>query len=250
MEYLNLENVSTKINDKAILKNISCNFPKSKISVIIGRSGAGKSTLLKAISRFWDYTGSILYNNQELRGIPADKLRKDLAYVGQVPVAFRGSVLDNMIFSRKYHKMDIDRKILENFIAMVGLDPSIMNQKAKSLSVGQTQRLHLARTLSNNPSTLLLDEPASALDVISKNKFEEMIVKLKSANPELTIIIVTHDLNQARNIADYLILIEEGKLLLEEEADLFFSKSLIGEVKDKDSDMLEKLINKLTGDVN
>lgn len=250
MKYLSLNDVSVKINENAILSNISCNFPKSQISVIIGRSGAGKSTLLKTISRFWDYSGSIYYKDQDIKNTVVNILRKDLAYVGQTPTAFQGTVLDNMMFSRKYHNMEVDKETLEDFISIVGLNTSLMDQDAKSLSVGQTQRLHLARTLSNNPSTLLLDEPASALDVISKNKFEEMIINLKAVNPDLTIVIVTHDLNQARNIADHLILIEEGRLILEQEAKLFFSQSLIGEIDDKDSDMLENLINKLENEVN
>jgi ABC-type phosphate transport system ATPase subunit len=247
MKYLTMEGVSTKIKDKTILKNISCNFPKSKISVIIGRSGAGKSTLLKTITRFWKFSGNIFYKGSNLQNIPVDLLRKDIGYVGQIPIAFKGTVRENVIFPRKHHGMEYNDNLILNFINTVGLDSSLQYQNANTLSVGQKQRLHLARTLSNEPTTILLDEPASALDVISKSKFEKMILDLKSSNPELTVIIVTHDLDQARNIGDHLVLIEDGKLLLEEDAKTFFSKSLTGDTNDKDGDMLENLINKLAG---
>lgn len=247
MKYLSLEKVSTKIKDKLILHNISCNFPKSKISVIIGRSGAGKSTLLKTVARFWEYSGIIYYKDKNLRNTPANILRTDIGYVGQIPIAFRGTVEDNIIFPRKYHELSYDDDLITNLTDMVGLDRTLLHQDAKTLSVGQKQRLHLARTLANEPQTLLLDEPASALDVISKNKFEEMILNLKSANPELTILIVTHDLNQARAIGDHLILLENGELILEEDATEFFSQTLVGESDDKDGKLLEKLITKLTG---
>ncbi|MHA2097195.1 MAG: ABC transporter ATP-binding protein [Candidatus Kariarchaeaceae archaeon] len=247
MKYLSLEKVSTKIKDKLILQKISCNFPKSKISVIIGRSGAGKSTLLRTITRFWEYSGTIYYNNTNLRDIPANVLRKEIGYVGQIPIAFNGSVRDNITFPRQYHKMKFDEDLITNLTDMVGLDRTLLEQDAKTLSVGQKQRLHLARTLANEPTAILLDEPASALDVISKSKFEDMIINLKTTNPDLTIIIVTHDLNQARNIGDHLILLEKGELIVEEGVTEFFAQTLVGDAEDKDGKLLENLIEKLTG---
>ncbi|OLS19977.1 MAG: putative osmoprotectant uptake system ATP-binding protein YehX [Candidatus Heimdallarchaeota archaeon LC_2] len=245
---MSLVDITTTIKSKKILKNINCNFPRSKISVIIGRSGAGKSTLLKTIAQFWTYTGKIIYQKEDIKKTDVDILRRNLSYVGQIPVAFEGTVKENIEFPRKFHQMDVNDDITDDLIKLVGLDLSLKDQDAKTLSVGQKQRLHLARTLANEPHTLLLDEPASALDVISKNKFEEMILSLKSANPELTILIVTHDLNQARAIGDYLVLIENGKVILAEESDQFFSQTLVGKTDDKDGKLLQKLIEKLTGE--
>ena len=245
---MSLANITTTIQSKKILENINCDFPKSKISVIIGRSGAGKSTLLKTIAQFWPYSGIITYQTEDIKKIEVNILRRNLSYVGQIPVAFDGTVKENIEFPRRYHQMEINENITDDLIKLVGLDLSLKDQDAKTLSVGQKQRLHLARTLANEPHTLLLDEPASALDVISKNKFEEMILSLKSANPELTILIVTHDLNQARAIADYLVLIEKGKVIVAEDADLFFSQTLVGKTDDKDGKLLQDLIEKLTGE--
>lgn len=248
---LHVEGLNLRLQDDIILKDLSCKIPKSKITVLIGRSGAGKSTLLKSIVRFFNYTGKISYNNFNVMDKQINELRKEIAYVGQVPTVFPGKVRSNILFGRKYWKMSVDDEIAKKFITMVDLDPSILDKSADKLSVGQKQRVHLARTLALEPQVLLLDEPASNLDVISKNKFETMIFKLKKENPDLTVVVITHDLMQARRVGDHLILLDQGRVLLEENADDFFKKTLInGNKQEDDGELLEQLLLKLNQEVN
>lgn len=248
---LRVQGLNLVLNNEEILKELSCEIPKSQITVLIGRSGAGKSILLKSIVRFFNYTGKITYNKSDVMDIQINELRKEIAYVGQVPTIFPGKVRSNILFGRKYWNMTADEKIARKYITMVDLDPSILDKSADKLSVGQKQRVHLARTLALEPKVLLLDEPASNLDVISKNKFEAMIFKLKEDNPDLTVVVITHDLMQARRVGDHLILLDQGRVLLEEKADEFFKNTLInGNDEEDDGELLAQLLMRLNQEVD
>jgi ABC-type phosphate transport system ATPase subunit len=247
---LQVQGLNLVLNNESILKELSCEIPKSLITVLIGRSGAGKSTLLKSIVRFFNYTGKITYQNANILDRQINELRREIAYVGQVPTVFPGKVRSNILFGRKYWNMTADDNVAKKYIAMVDLDPSILDKSADKLSVGQKQRVHLARTLALEPKVLLLDEPASNLDVISKNKFETMIFKLKEDNPDLTVVVITHDLMQARRVGDHLILLDQGRVLLEENSDDFFKNTLINGHEEDDGELLEQLLLRLNKEAN
>ena len=133
-----IEGLNLVLQDDIILKDLSCTIPKSEITVLIGRSGAGKSTLLKSIVRFFNYTGKITYNASDVMDIQINELRREIAYVGQVPTVFPGKVRSNILFGRKYWNMSADNKIAEKYIAMVDLDASIPHTTSMVLQSNNT----------------------------------------------------------------------------------------------------------------
>ncbi|MHA2091626.1 MAG: ABC transporter ATP-binding protein [Candidatus Kariarchaeaceae archaeon] len=223
---LDLNQLSLSIAGTSILENITCSFPKGKTIVIVGPSGAGKSSLLKCINRIYQFEGEISYNKISISNINIRKLRKELAYVPQAPVVFPGTVEDNILWGRKLWGMTADYDIASRFLDSVGLAEDCIHRDASKLSLGQQQRLHLARTLAIEPQILLLDEPASSLDAISKDAFEKLIQQLKNMDPNLTILVITHDLDQAKRIAEFAILLDKGMIILKEKADQFFNRVL------------------------
>lgn len=223
---LEVNQLSLSISGTSILENITCSFPKGKTIVIVGPSGAGKSSLLKCINRIHLFEGDISYNKISIRNINIRKLRKELAYVPQVPVVFPGTVEDNILWGRKLWEMPGDDEIARNLLHSVGLAEDCIHRDASKLSLGQQQRLHLARTLAIEPHVLLLDEPASSLDAISKDAFEKLIKQLRKIDPNLTLLVITHDLDQAKRIADFAILLDKGAIILKEKADTFFNRVL------------------------
>jgi ABC-type multidrug transport system fused ATPase/permease subunit len=218
--------LSLSISDTPILENITCSFPKGKTIVIVGPSGAGKSSLLKCINRIYQFKGRINYNEISIKDLNIRQLRKELAYVPQAPVVFPGTVEDNILWGRRLWEMASDNSIARNFLFSVGLPEECILRDASKLSLGQQQRLHLARTLAIEPHILLLDEPASSLDAISKDAFEKLIKQLRDRDPNLTILVITHDLDQARRIADFAVLLDKGRIILKEKADQFFNRVL------------------------
>lgn len=245
---LSCKNLNTVISTTTILKDVSCSFPKSSVTIIIGRSGAGKSTLLRSLVRFYGSTGQIIFNGENIDELSINELRRSIVYVGQIPVTFPGTVKENLAYGRQHWGLEVNDEILTSYLDLVGLEIDLTRNSDK-LSVGQKQRLHLARSSAIGPEILLLDEPASALDVISKNKFEQMITKLREANSNLTIIMVTHDLDQARRMGDHLILLEEGDILLSESNKQFFENTLVNkEIGINDGALLENLIQRIRGE--
>lgn len=225
------------LDNTPILKNLEFEIPQNKISIIVGPSGAGKSTFLKSLVRFLPYTGEVLFKETEISNIEVKRLRSKVVYVSQVPVVFPGTVAENILWGRELWQMDESFQV-EELLEQVGLPREIKDQNAENLSGGQKQRLHLARSLAIEPEVLLLDEPASSLDAISKEDFEKLIQKLIKSQKQLTIIMVTHDLDQAKRIAEYAILIVDGENRLAAVSEQFFNQ-----VKDMtQADTLRELI--------
>ena len=193
--------------------------------------------------RLISYTGSISFRDTQLDKINVRELRKKVCYVPQIPEMFPGSVESNILWARSIWKLSIPENYVRDLLEMVDLDDSVLHKDANDLSVGQKQRVCLARSLALEPEVLLLDEPDSALDAISRENFELLIKNLKEKNSELTLIMVTHDLHQASRIADYVILLDKGKIISEGDSNTFFS-SLESQ---SESDLLKKLINNKGG---
>ena len=234
-----IENLTTKIKDMTILENITCHIPEGKISTIIGASGAGKSTFLRTLVRLHDHSGSIYFRNTSIQDINVRQLRKQICYVPQVAEMFPGTVKSNILWARDLWKLPTNDDFVDKLLINVGLDPVLAGKEAKDLSVGQKQRVCFARSLALEPDVLLLDEPDSALDAISKESFENFIKDLRKINPALSIIMVTHNLQQANRMGDYVILLDKGSFVSQGESKEFFTEiqSL------KESDLLKHLIN-------
>ena len=196
------------------LKNINMEFPQKKLTALIGPSGCGKSTLLKSLNRMNDLvdgckiTGEIKIGDTNIyqRGVDLARLRKNVGMVFQRPNPLAMSVYDNIAYGPRTFgikkRADLDA-IVEKSLRGAAMWDEVkdrLNKSALGLSGGQQQRLCIARALAVEPQVLLMDEPTSALDPISTGKIEELCKELKN---EITVIMVTHNMQQAFRIADY-----------------------------------------------
>lgn len=219
---LEIKNLFVYYGEKEILKNINMSIEKNKIISIIGPSGCGKSTFLKTINLMIDdeedskVKGEIFFNGKNSVDIDKEKLRKEIGIVFQAPSPFPFSMYKNMTYAPVYYgirnKEELD-ELVKKKLEEVGLYGEVKNDIRKSalkLSGGQQQRLCIARSLSVDPEILLLDEPCSALDIQNTMKIEELLLKLAE---RYTIIIVTHNLFQARRISDYTGFFLDGQLI-------------------------------------
>lgn len=218
---LKLKNINVFYGDKKILDNINIEFERNKITSIIGPSGCGKTTLLKTINKIIleennaQITGYMEFDGINSNNIPIEILRKNIGIVFQNPTPFPMSIYKNISYALKYYgynKKYLENKIID-ILKSVNLYDEVkdkLNTSALKLSGGQKQRLCLARSLTVEPNILLLDEPCSSLDIVNSEKIENTLIKLKE---NYTIIIVTHNINQAKKISDNTIFMQDGKII-------------------------------------
>ena len=229
---LEVKNFSVSYDDKKILKNINMYIDRNKITAIIGPSGCGKSTFLKSLNMMITEEkgaktfGDIFFEGKNIKDFEVENLRKNIGLVFQTPTPFPFSIYKNMTYAPIYYgiknKNQLDNLVKEK-LKLAGLYDEIkdeINKSALSLSGGQQQRLCIARELTVEPEVLLLDEPCSALDIQNTIKIEEM---LKNLSKNYTIIIVTHNLAQAKRIADKTAFFFDGELLEYEDTEKIFS---------------------------
>ncbi|WP_300450455.1 phosphate ABC transporter ATP-binding protein PstB [Fusobacterium sp.] len=219
---LEIKDFSVNYGKSRVLKNINLEIEKNRITAIIGPSGCGKSTFLKSLNlmiteeKSSEILGKIYFNGKNIKDFQIENLRKKIGLVFQTPTPFPFSIYKNMIYAPVYYgikdKKELDKIVKEKLI-LAGLYDEIkdeMNKSALSLSGGQQQRLCIARELTVEPEILLLDEPCSALDIQNTMKIEEM---LKNLSSKYTIVIVTHNLAQAKRIADKTAFFFDGELV-------------------------------------
>ncbi|WP_090129216.1 phosphate ABC transporter ATP-binding protein PstB [Limnohabitans sp. Rim11] len=225
------------------LKHINLNILKNTVTAFIGPSGCGKSTLLRTLNRMYDLypgqraEGEILFDGKNILEPKQDLnlLRSRIGMVFQKPTPFPMSIYDNIAFGvRLYEKLsrsDMDDRV-EWALQKAAIWDEVknkLNQSGLSLSGGQQQRLCIARGIAVKPSILLLDEPTSALDPISTGKVEELVHTLKS---EYTVVIVTHNMQQAARVSDYTAYMYLGELMEFGETDQIFMKPARQETED------------------
>ena len=215
--------------DKQILKGISCEIPKNKITAIIGSSGCGKTTFLKSINRIVEeeggtLSGEVYINRKSIDNMPKETLRKQVGLVFQTPLVFPFSVEKNLLYPLNYHfnlsKSEQSERV-RHYLQLTGLYDEIKQDLAMAafkLSGGQKQRLSIARCLCIEPTILMLDEPCSALDMRNAIYIEKLLAQLKKS---ITVVIVTHNLSQAKRIADYVIYMENGELIEANDCTIF-----------------------------
>lgn len=219
---LEIKDFSVNYGKSRVLKNINLDIERNRITAIIGPSGCGKSTFLKSLNlmiteeKSSEMLGEIYFNGKNIKDFQKENLRKKIGLVFQTPTPFPFSIYKNMIYAPVYYgikdKKELD-KIVKEKLVLAGLYDEIkdeMNKSALSLSGGQQQRLCIARELTVEPEILLLDEPCSALDIQNTMKIEEM---LKNLSSKYTIVIVTHNLAQAKRIADKTAFFFDGELV-------------------------------------
>ena len=216
------------------LKNVNIEIPEKSITAFIGPSGCGKSTFLKSLNRMNDLipgvkiTGELRYEGADIyaKGVDVNNLRKEIGMVFQKPNPFPMSVYDNVAYGPRTHgisnKLQLD-EIVEKALRDAAIWDELkdrLKKNALGLSGGQQQRLCIARALAVEPQVLLMDEPTSALDPISTSKIEELAMELKE---KYTIVMVTHNMQQAVRVSDYTAFFLLGELVEVDKTDNLFS---------------------------
>ena len=190
-------NVGVDGDDGPILEGFSATIPSGGLTAMVGPSGSGKTTLLRLLNRLDDPdAGTVLFEGSDIRSYDVLDLRRRVQLAGQVPVPFPGTVADNLAVGGGAGGAVDGAGLLER----VGLSAGLLTREADRLSVGEAQRMCLARALARRPDYLLLDEPTSALDVASKAGIEVLVRSL--ADDGLTVVMVTHDPRHAAELAD------------------------------------------------
>ena len=217
------------------LTNVNIDIPENSITAFIGPSGCGKSTFLKTLNRMNDLipsvkiTGDVKYNEVDIfsKDIDVNQLRKEIGMVFQKPNPFPMSIYDNIAYGPRTHgitkKVQLD-EIVENALKDAAIWDEVkdrLKKNALGLSGGQQQRLCIARALAVQPKVLLMDEPTSALDPISTSRIEELVMELKE---KYTIVMVTHNMQQAVRVSDYTAFFLLGELVEFGKTDEVFSQ--------------------------
>jgi len=222
--HLQVRDLNVWYGERQALRNVSFDIPDRQITAIIGPSGCGKSTLLKCMNRLLEASGSVriagqvLVDNENIYAdhIDVTRVRRKMGLLAQRPQVLPMSIYDNVAYGPRIHHLnrrsELDN-IVERYLKVASLWDEVhdrLRSPAASLSIGQQQRLCLARGLAVSPEIILGDEPTSALDPKSSKNVEELLVELKK---DYTIVLVTHILRQARRIADHVIFLYLGEVI-------------------------------------
>jgi len=225
-----------------ILKDITINIPPQKITAIIGPSGCGKTTLLKSFNRLLDLrenvrtSGEVLVDGVDILNTKlfAPDIRRKMGLLSQKPYPLPMSIYENVAYGLRIHKKltkdELDAAVDHN-LKEAGIWSEVkdrLHEPASKLSVGQQQRLCVARAIAIHPEILLCDEPTSALDPIAATQIERLLMQLKT---EYTVVLVTHTLRQAKRIADHVIFLYFGRVIEQGPADIVFNTPQYPETK-------------------
>ncbi len=206
-----LERVSLGRGGEQVLTELSARLPEG-VSAIVGPSGAGKSTVLRLFDRLSDAdTGTVRFRGEDTRVLDPLRLRREVALVPQLPVLLEGTVADNLRFAAGLSGAEPD---VGRLLGLGGLDESFADRDVERLSVGEQQRAMIARALATEPDVLLLDEPTSALDEEARDSVERTVAELRE-RVGASVVLVTHDPAQARRLADWVVRLEDGRLVRE-----------------------------------
>jgi phosphate transport system ATP-binding protein len=237
------KNLNVHYHKNHVLKNIDIKIPAKQLTAVIGPSGCGKTTLLKSFNRLLEIQeeikieGQILVDGENIldrKGSEIPDIRKKMGLLSQKPYPLPMSIRDNVAYGLRIHSnknKDEIEKTIEHCLQEVGLWNEVkgrLHDPASRLSVGQQQRLCLARAIAIQPEVLLCDEPTSALDPIASQQIEKLLLKLKK---DYTVVLVTHTLRQAKRVADYVIFLYFGIVIEQGPADAFFNNPKNPETK-------------------
>ena len=235
MSIISVKDMCLWYGDHQALKNVNIEIPEKSITAFIGPSGCGKSTFLKTLNRMNDLipgvkiTGDIRYEGTDIfsKEVDVNQLRKEIGMVFQKPNPFPMSIYDNIAYGPRTHgitsKVQLD-EIVERALRDAAIWDEVkdrLKKNALGMSGGQQQRLCIARALAVQPKILLMDEPTSALDPISTSRIEELVMELKE---KYTIVMVTHNMQQAVRVSDYTAFFLLGELVEFGKTDEIFSQ--------------------------
>jgi phosphate transport system ATP-binding protein len=234
--HIRTKNLSVSYGKHIALSNVSIDIPQHKITAIIGPSGCGKSTLLKVFNRLLELnddvkiSGEVFVDDLNIYEKRTDVygLRKKMGLLAQKPFPLPMSIYENVAYGLRIHN-NIDKKklggLIEHYLREANLWDEVkdrLHASASKLSIGQQQRLCLARGLAIEPEIILGDEPTSALDPFSAERIEKKLIELKT---KYTIVIVTHNIQQAMKLADYVVFLYHGSVVEADTADKIFKTS-------------------------
>jgi putative ABC transport system ATP-binding protein len=204
-----LEDVTYSRGGNVVLRDVRARLPAGASS-LLGPSGSGKSTLLRLLNRLADPdSGQVLYEGRDVREYDPLALRREVSLVPQLPALIDGTVHDNVAYGARLAGRSFDA---QSCLELAGLESAFEDRDASKLSVGEQQRVMLARALALEPRVLLLDEPTSALDQTARDAVEGTLRRLR-ARTAISLVVVTHDIAQARRLADYVVRIDSGGVI-------------------------------------
>ena len=216
MSKLSIRKLTLSRGGATVLRDISIDVPAGELLVVIGPSGSGKSSLLRCINRLNDIdSGTITLDGQSIYDLPVTELRRKVGMMFQKTAPFEGSVADNIAFGALLQGQSLSCDEILGLMQQVSLEVELADKPASDLSGGQEQRLAIARALALNPSLLLLDEPTSSLDPIATNHVEDSLMRLREQT-NLTMIWVSHSIEQARRIGSRVLLLDGGRIIRED----------------------------------
>jgi putative ABC transport system ATP-binding protein len=211
-------------DDRWRLRGVTASIPAQGITVVVGASGSGKSTLLRCCNRLESWSkGTITYLGSDVTDLDVLQLRRRVAMVFQKPTPFSGTGLDNL----RAGVPDLDERRGKELLARVQLGPEILDRNAGELSGGEAQRLCLARSLAVEPDVVLMDEVTSSVDPAASRALEQLARDL--ADDGTPVVWVTHDLAQARRLADTMLVVHGGRIATPAEAEAFLEDGERGE---------------------
>jgi ABC-type phosphate transport system ATPase subunit len=206
-----VKNLSLSLhNNSPILKDVSLEIPAGQVTTIIGPSGSGKSSVLRCLNRLWEPPPqSVFLEGTDITTLDVLALRRRVGMLFQSAALFEGTVADNIAYGPQLQGQALSTNQITKLLEMAGLETDLAQKPAGELSGGQAQRVALARALANEPEVLLLDEPTSALDPAATLRVEETILRLRDSLG-LTVVWVSHTIEQVQRTADQLVLLVEG----------------------------------------
>jgi putative ABC transport system ATP-binding protein len=203
------EHVRSCRGERVVLDDVTFGIGEGA-TCIAGPSGAGKSTLLRLLNRLADpQSGRVIYEGKDVRDYDPLALRREVSLVPQLPALIDGTVHDNVAYGPRLAGRSFNAR---SCLELAGLNPDFESRDSSKLSVGEQQRVMLARALALEPRVLLLDEPTSALDQAARDAVEGTLRRLR-ARTAISIVVVTHDIAQARRLADYVVRIDAGRVI-------------------------------------
>ena len=208
---LETRNLGRVVDGDRLLEDVSVSIPESTVLVVVGPSGAGKSSFLRLLNRLDEPTeGTVLLEGEDYRNLPPRDLRKRVGLVPQDPALVPGTAFENVARGPLLRDESIDETHLPELLERLGLT-GYEDRDVEELSGGEKQRVAIARTLLNDPDVLLLDEPTSHLDSKAEERVEALLVDL-IRELDLTVVMVTHDEDQARRVGDHVLILRDGRV--------------------------------------